>query len=250
MRSPSMQDPRFKKKRPLPIGEPIPTTERTLQPRPSAFAPVNTPEQSSPLVFGDNGRPTKKRGRPSKEETSRRVAEAAERGEVYQPKVRKKPAQRQSTGGVETVEVVGGSAPTAVMFTPEKTVAPAAGSPGSSTMKQWADTAPLQQGLQTTGSAGRIQPETGVREGVASEQQMSGYSPQERLITSLQQHAATTDTPDVQMGESEASPATASGLPPQRYGPVHGLSFPPLHTSEAEQRSATIETPTTTTSQV
>ena len=248
MRSPSTQDPRFKKKRPLPIGEPIPTTERTLQPRPSAFAPVNTPEQTSPLTFGDNGRPTKKRGRPSKEETNRRVAEAAERGEVYQPKVRKKPAQRQSTGGVETVEVVGGSAPTAVMFTPEKTVAPAAGSPGSSTMKQWSDITPLEQGVQTTGSAGQIQPEMRAREGVVSEQQMSSYSPQERLVTSLQQHAAA--TPDIQMREAEASPATASGLAPQRYGPVHGLSFPPSHTSEAEQRPATIETPTTTTSHV
>ena len=230
------------------MGEPTPTTERILQPRPSAFAPVNTPEQTSPVVLGDNGRPVKKRGRPSKEEFNRRVAEAKERGEVYQPKVRKKP-QRPSTGGVETVEVAGAGAPTAVMFTPEKTIAPAAGSPGSSKKKQRPNSTLEEAATSTIQSAGQTQEaeRRGVG-GIASEQQIPSFGPREHLLAGLQEHATTTERPDVQMGESETSPAATSASEQRGYAPIQGQSFPTYHSTQPERRPGNLETPATTAS--
>ena len=77
-------DPKNKKiRRSVQIGETSLSGERIIQPRPPAFPSVNGGQEH--LQLGEDGRPKKKRGRPSKEEHEQRVAEAALRGEVYPP---------------------------------------------------------------------------------------------------------------------------------------------------------------------
>lgn len=77
--------------------------DRTLQPQLSNFPSVNASSdpvalQTAPsTTIGEP--PRKKRGRPSKEEFDKRVAEAARRGEVYPPP-RKRKTPRPSAEGV------------------------------------------------------------------------------------------------------------------------------------------------------
>ena len=85
---------------PLPSGTPI-------QPRRYHFAPINEPSNPSAfqpvsLAPGESAEKAgKKRGRPSKAERELREAEAAARGEVYQPTKRKKQTTRPSAEGAD-----------------------------------------------------------------------------------------------------------------------------------------------------
>ena len=89
-----------KKKRPA-SGENSSSVAIQAQ-QPSNFPPVNTPgdpatgQVATALVQG--GPPKKKRGRPSKAEHEAKVAEAAARGEVYQPTPRRKKPPRPPQG--------------------------------------------------------------------------------------------------------------------------------------------------------
>ena len=98
--------PKPKKKRPSSgPGQPVPP-DAPLQPQQFQFAPIN--EASNPTAFqavslapGETPEKAgKKRGRPSKAERELREAEAAARGEVYQPTKRKKQTPRPSAEGV------------------------------------------------------------------------------------------------------------------------------------------------------
>ena len=105
-----------KKKRPA-SGENIPSiVDRMIQPQlPLNFPSVNTPSDPAPdqgataSVVG--GPPKKKRGRPSKVEHEAKVAEAAARGEIYQPTPKRKKAPRPSLQDVSN----------AGMYTPSMT---------------------------------------------------------------------------------------------------------------------------------
>lgn len=113
-----------KKKRPA-SGRNVPSAvDRMIQPQqPINFPPVNPPSDP-PADPGATasvsvGPPKKKRGRPSKAEYDARVAEAAARGEEYQPPPKRKKTPRPSLQ----------DAPNAGMVTPE-VGAPGEGSPG------------------------------------------------------------------------------------------------------------------------
>lgn len=93
-----------KKKRPA-SAENVPSAvDRMIQPQqPLNFATVNAPSDSAtdqgatvPISWGP---PKKKRGRPSKAEHEAKVAEAAARGEEYQPPLKRKKTPRQSLQG-------------------------------------------------------------------------------------------------------------------------------------------------------
>ena len=79
--------------------------DRTMQQQQSTFPSVNAPSPSGAFAFqavpGTSPRepPRKKRGRPNKEEFDKRVAEAAQRGEVYPPPRKRKPP-RPSTENI------------------------------------------------------------------------------------------------------------------------------------------------------
>ncbi|MCJ1383596.1 hypothetical protein MMC17_006710 [Xylographa soralifera] len=222
-----------KKPRRLPsFGDPPPVTERFLQPRPAGFAPVNGPELISPTT--DEMKPRKKRGRPSKEEHDRRVAEAEARGEIY-PKPRKPKTPRPSIEGqgVETVEVLGGGAPTAIMFTPNKTIHVPPTSPTSRKK------VPENVAIETaTTPAGRVShEEQRAIENAPLEPHITEFSPRESLLPSLRQRAVMTEGTDIEMG-STAPAANSASVPAEGvYGAEHRHPFSafPVQEPQAQQ---------------
>lgn len=111
-----------KKKRPA-SGENVPSAvDRMIQPQqPFNFPPVNAPNDPATdqgaTASALGGPPKKKRGRPSKAEYEAKVAEAAARGEQYQPPPKRKKTPRPSLQG----------APNPGMVTPSMTDIGAAG---------------------------------------------------------------------------------------------------------------------------
>lgn len=105
-----------KKRRPASGGNVPSAVDRVIQPQlPFNFPSVNAPSgpatdpvMTTPILGGP---PKKKRGRPSKVEYEAKVAEAAARGEKYQPTPKRKKAPRPSLQG----------APNAGMATPSIT---------------------------------------------------------------------------------------------------------------------------------
>lgn len=81
--------------------------DRTMQQQQSTFPSVNAPSPSGAIAFqaipgiSPGEPPRKKRGRPNKEEFDKRVAEAAQRGEIYPPPRKRKPP-RPSTENIVT----------------------------------------------------------------------------------------------------------------------------------------------------
>lgn len=229
------QDPKARRpKRPLPTGETTTTpTERIIQPRPVTFASVNGPGQISPSA--DDGKPRKKRGRPSKEEHDRRVAEAEARGEVYpRPRKPKTPRPSMEGQGVETVEVVGGGAPTAVMFTPNKTILAPPTSPSASKQKHIPDTTTSEG---TTLPAGQVLQE-GQRAGepAPTGQHPITLGPRESPMTGLRQLAAMPESRDVQMGEAEHVESPGPVPAHTAYTSTHGDPYAGYQTHESQMQ--------------
>ena len=211
---PAFTLPPRKPKRPL-SGEPTLTAERVLQPRPVTFATVNGPGQISPVL--DDGKPRKKRGRPSKEEHDRRVAEAEARGEIY-PKPRKPKTPRPSMEGqgVEMVEVVGGGAPTAVMFTPNKSILATPTSPA-----KFPDTVTAEGSVVPAGQVSHE--EQRAAESVTTGPYMGEPGPKEDLMTGLRKHSASVaESRVLQMATSGVT--SISGLAPTQV--VYGAGLP------------------------
>lgn len=100
-----------KKRRPA-SGENIPSAvDRMIQPQqPFNFSSVNTPSDPTTdpgATASVSGRPPKKkRGRPSKAEHEAKVAEAAARGEEYQPPSKRKKTSRPSQQGAPNAGMV------------------------------------------------------------------------------------------------------------------------------------------------
>ena len=119
---PSPQSVSKSKKRPASAEKVTSTVDRMIQPQQLfKFATVNAPsdaatdQRTTAPISG--GPPKKKRGRPSKAEYEAKVAEAAARGEEYQPPPRRKKTPRPSLQ----------DAPNAGMVTPSMSEAGAAG---------------------------------------------------------------------------------------------------------------------------
>ncbi|KAH0536211.1 hypothetical protein FGG08_006893 [Glutinoglossum americanum] len=117
------------KKRPYPAAD-VPTTSRSIQPRPIAAAlngespgpgEVSTSFQGVSADADPNQPPRKKRGRPTKAETEAKRQAAALKGEIYPPpKQQKTPRSSISGGRVTTTDAAGETnanvaAPLAVM---------------------------------------------------------------------------------------------------------------------------------------
>jgi len=221
-----------KPRRPPSFGDPPPVTERFLQPRPAGFAPVNGPELISPTT--DEMKPRKKRGRPSKEEHDRRVAEAEARGEIY-PKPRKPKTPRPSMEGqgVETVEILGGGAPTAIMFTPNKTIHASPTSPTS--RKKVLENVAIES---ATTPAGRVShEEQRAAESAPREPHLTEFGPRESELLSPRQRAVTTEGADIEMGSTEPAASSASVPVGGAYGVQHSNPFSafPVPDSQAQQ---------------
>lgn len=236
--SAAQEDPKVRRplKRPLSTGETTTTpTERMIQPRPVTFAAVNGPGQISPLA--DDGKPRKKRGRPSKEEHERRVAEAEARGEVYpRPRKPRTPRPSMEGQGVETVEVMGGGAPTAVMFTPNKTILAPPTSPSASKQKHVSDTTASEGTAVPAGQVSQEGQRTG--EPITSGPHPVAFGPKESPKTGLRQLAAMPESRDIQMGESEHVPSPGPAPVHSGYGSAHGLPYPvyPPHESQRQHQ--------------
>ena len=213
-----LMTPRPKKKRPSAGPGPSTSSDTPLQPQQYQFAPINessipSPFQSVSLGPGETSeKGGKKRGRPSKAERELREAEAAARGEVYQPTKRKKQTPRPSAEGVG-VEGLG-----------EGETTP--GSKKKSKKQKTAQVAPMappmvmaipgETGRQSTSISGdQMQIDTPERpiKSTIPETQTSDFPATESLLSGMHEHAALSE------------PTTAT-LPPR---------------SEATQSSVTLQ---------
>ena len=190
------------------------TAERILQPRPTSFAPVNGQDLIVPQSEGGDGRPRKKRGRPSKLEHEQRVQEALARGEVYPPPKKNK-TPRPSEGGPSTAE----QTPLSVTFTPNRTGDPSMSSPSSSKRKKLArpddSTGGMEMPLAPAPEQHPLAPQD-PSQGPASQNQPPNIDAQVRALAEMQQRAAAEpmDTP-MQEAESEvAEPETVESSAP------------------------------------
>ena len=100
-----------KKRRPASGGNVPTAVDRVIQPQlPFDFPSVNAPSgpATDPVITASvlGGPPKKKRGRPSKVEYEAKVAEAAARGEKYQPTPKRKKAPRPSLQGAPNAGMV------------------------------------------------------------------------------------------------------------------------------------------------
>ena len=187
--------PKPKKKRPSGGASQPLIGEASLQPQQYQFAPINEPSnpsafQTAPFTPGEAPEKSgKKRGRPSKAEHELRIAEAAARGEVYQPTKRKPKTPRPSTEGVEG----GDSADTPgskKKAKKQKYAAESMGPPGE----------PSAEGLmyQHTASPGdQMQVDTPERQprSTIPETQTSDFVASESLLAGLKEQAAQSGAP-------------------------------------------------------
>ena len=225
--------------------------ERSIQPRPSAFAPVNLPGQTSPAQGGE--RQGKKRGRPSKIEHEQRVREAEARGEVYPPpkKIRTpRPSMEGASVPVGAGLSVGGAAPMAVMFTPNRTGPPDASSVTSSRKKKRPEKAPADatgdameqlqsEAAQPHEESGHTQSGARQQEGQQVEEetrrpppstipetQMSGYEAQGSLVAETLQNVDQPEVRDTPMGETGTTESTATVQGSYHSGNGHSVAGP------------------------
>ena len=225
--------PKAKKKRPHPSeGPPILTegspiiTDRTLQPQLPNFPSVNAP--SDPAAFQPapgaitGEPPRKKRGRPSKEEFDKRVAEAARRGEVY-PQPRKRKTPRASAEGVAgsimvspgTVELSArGEGSTGRKRATKAMAAPAESNPypGFAERQMPLDPSERNPVLEATASAAdsmQVDTEEAVPSAIP-ETQASSFPAQESLLAGMREHAAR-DAPETAQSSYTLKEETAPG---------------------------------------
>lgn len=103
-----------KKKRPAPSENVPSAVDRMIQPQqsisiPSANFPSDPATDQGATASMLGGPPKKKRGRPSKAEHEAKVAEAAARGEEYQPPPKRKKTPRSSLQGAPNAGMVASS---------------------------------------------------------------------------------------------------------------------------------------------
>ncbi|KAK3169379.1 hypothetical protein OEA41_008762 [Lepraria neglecta] len=220
-----------KKKRPHP-SEGSPTiADRTLQPQLSNFPSVNAP--SDPVAFQtapsttSGEPPRKKRGRPSKEEFDKRVAEAAQRGEVYPPP-RKRKTPRSSAEGVPGATMANpamaqagttgeGSAGKKRARQPNPVPAESNPDPEVTESKLAPDATERNVALEATASAAdRMQIDTeGAVPSPIPETQATEFPAQESLLAGMREHAAR-EAPEIMQSSSTLKEGSA---PRSEWGP-------------------------------
>ena len=217
--------------------------DRTMQQQQSTFPSVNAPSPSGSLAFqtvpgtSTGEPPRKKRGRPSKEEFDKRVAEAAQRGETYPPPSRKRKPPRPSMEGIanDPVSTPGtnesaaaiegeGSASKKKARKPKASLAMnevlsnvAEGrlvpeSTDSKAFQATASPADRMQGVMNEPTRSTI-PET----------QASGFPAGESLLEGMREHAARAEPETTQSSsipKHESAPRSESGQDPAASNPV------------------------------
>lgn len=179
-----------KTKRPA-SGENIPSAvDRMIQPQqPFNFPPVNSSDSAAEqgATAMSAGPPKKKRGRPSKAEYEAKVAEAAARGEDYQPAAKRKKTPRLSPQGAPNAGMVthGGEGPTGM--TPVRKPKAALEEASSLAFQP----TPSNFGLETTAYAGDRMRFDGERpaKSTFSEAQASEVDARESLLAHMREHA-------------------------------------------------------------
>ena len=190
--------PSFSYARPL-------TSDVLRQPQQYQFAPINEPRSAASFqtaTYPPGAAPDKsgkKRGRPSKAEREIREAEAAARGEVYQPTKRNPKNPRPSTE-VASLEEAGED-------------------PGSEkkTKKQKIDTEPMGPPTRLQNEGGPLSLST-----TAAEEQMQIDTPERQFRSTI---------PETQGSDFSATSSLLPGLKEQAMR-AEVASLEPLHTSE------------------
>ena len=217
--------------------------DRTMQQQQSTFPSVNAPSPSGSFAFqavpgtSTGEPPRKKRGRPSKEEFDKRVAEAAQRGETYPPPRKRKPP-RPSTESI-------GNDPVSLPGTSETgAVIEGEGSAGKNKARK-PKAIPAVTELPPNVSEGHLVPEptdtSKAFEATASaadhmqiimgeptrstisETQASGFPARESLLAGMREHAARAEPETTQSSsvlQHESAPRSESGQDPPASNPA------------------------------
>ena len=217
--------------------------DRTMQQQQSTFPSVNAPSPSGSLAFpaisgtSTGEPPRKKRGRPSKEEFDKRVAEAAQRGETYPPPSRKRKPPRPSMESIA-------NDPTSTPATNESATAiEGEGSAGKKKARNPKATLAVSEVLSNV-AEGRLVPEATDRmvfeataspadrmQGVTNEPtrstipetQASGFPTGESLLEGMREHAARAEpetTESSSILKHEPAPRSESGQDPAASNPA------------------------------
>ena len=196
---------RSKKKRPAPTISSSAPTDQAIHAQ--SFASVNAPGdligyQTTPALEHTMVEPpSKKRGRPNKEEHERRVREAAQRGEVYPPPKKAKTPRQSLESGVRGLSIPG---MTEEGSTSKKRVKK---SKGDSTSGYLAAEIPARtSSLEATAIAAdqmRIETEQAIKSTIP-ETQASDFPARESLLAGMREHAAMTaqEEPDTVQSSS------------------------------------------------
>ncbi|KAL9100175.1 MAG: hypothetical protein Q9163_004425 [Psora crenata] len=225
--------PKPKKKRPSSGPGHIVPADTSIQPQQYQFAPINEPGnpiafQGLPPAQGESPeRPSKKRGRPSKAERELREAEAAARGEVYQPTKRKKYTPRGSTEGAGAEAPAEGEA----TADPRKKVRNQKSAPVTPMRPPMEIPALGEFGYQTAVGPGEqmqiATPGRPVRSTIP-ETQTSEYPATESLLAGMREHAGLPGAPGIR-GPSQMETAHSSATLQHGYASVDqpGAPYPP-----------------------
>ena len=188
--------PKPKRKRPSSdLMQPL-KGEMSLQPHQQyQFAPINDPNnpatfQPAPFPQGEaSDKAGKKRGRPSKAERELREAEAAARGEVYQPTKRKPKTPRPSAEGAAGAE--GEQTPSSDKKPKkQKVVAGSIGTPGMPSMQGVTFPAAPPPGDQMQVDIPEHQPRS-----IIPETQISDFPASESFLVGMKEQAAQSEVP-------------------------------------------------------
>ena len=217
--------------------------DRTLQPQLSNFPSVNAP--SDPIAFQNapsttSGEPPrKKRGRPSKEEFDKRVAEAAQRGEVYPPPRKRKtprssaegvPGATMATPAIAQAGTTGeGSAGKKRAQKPNPVPAESNPDPEVTESKLAPDATERNLALEATASAAdRMQIDTeGAVPSPIPETQATEFPARESLLAGMREHAAR-EAPETMQSSSTLKEGSA---PRSEWGPQSGTLNPATTTA-------------------
>ena len=196
-----------KKKRPAPSENISSVADRMIQPQQSfKFPPVNTSgdpatdQVATASVSG--GPPKKKRGRPSKADYEAKLAEAAARGEEYQPPPKRKKTAQSSLQGAPTADMLTPSmakvGPAGEGSTGKKKARKPKGTPEADSLAPESNARSLALEA-TTHAADQMQPDIWrpIRSTIP-ETQLSEVEPRGSLLAAMREHAGYTIPDTVQ----------------------------------------------------
>ena len=217
-----------------------------MQQQQSTFPSVNAPSPSGSFAFqaipgtSTGEPPRKKRGRPSKEEFDKRVAEAAQRGQIYPPPRKRKPP-RPSTESIvndpgslpgtnETGAAIEGEGSAGKKKARKPKAIPAVSEPPPNVSEEHLVPESMDSNRlfdATASAAARTQIVMGEpTRSTIPEAQASGFPARESLLEGMREHAARAEPETTQSSsvlQHESAPRSEPGQDPAASNPATAM---------------------------